>query len=93
MKKEELILAINVPVIHSLYNLTSPPEFVNIYSREIMRIVIEKIDQLHLSLLSRNSESFILKGKTRTVKKFIRWYKREIIRYRGLRVTYQKKKK
>ena len=86
MRDEDTIKTFELPFTRCFENLEINNRYLAGYTRVIMRHISEKIEEFGLTYLFQDYDRFSLVGKTRAMKKFLKWYRIEILKYRGLRL-------
>ena len=82
---DDLIRTFELPFTRCYGHLEINPKYLIGFTRVIMCAISEKIEQFRLTYLFQD-ERFSLVGKSKEMKRFLKWYKREILKYKGLRL-------
>jgi len=86
MRNDDSVKIFELPFARHYDNLEVSQDYFIGFTRIIMRSITEKIEELGLTYLFQDYNRFSLVGKQKAMKKFLKWYKSEIIKYRGLRL-------
>jgi hypothetical protein len=85
IKNLDMIKTLYFP--NSIHEIGLKEDISALYNRAIWREISQKIEKYGLSYLYKDTACIVLKGRKKGMKKFLRWYKREIIKNGGLKIT------